>query len=390
MIFKSSSPLSPNVEISINNVPTDYMQMQRVIVEEEENKHTMVTIDVSGLAPDILSDYIDKPIKIKINFNGVTGIDFVGYIVFLEPTSVTNDGLVDNSPFQITRMYCMSASYIMKSKKSKSWENVTISDIALSIADTYKLSVAVPKDPYRFIRLVQTNQSDWEFLVNACKKLGYSITITGTHLHIWDPFKLLGRNISYAVLQSLKGSYGNVVPTNGQILSFEGQIGAVTSSASRTSDILHILDKDGLLMSLSSSVTDNTSGLSDPLESMFKNTLNVNVDNYEMGKRLVEGALRKKFSNTAKVIVTSSPEIRPGSIVKIDKYNSKLDGFWYVKSTKHELTKSELITTLMVATDGTTLLNPVYNTVEEHVTPPTPSLLSNIWVSSIHSAVIYS
>lgn len=390
MIFKSSSPLSPDVKISIDNVSTDYTQMQRIIVEEEENKHTMVTIDISGLNPEILTEYIDKPIKIKIDFNGVTGIDFVGYVVFLEPTSVTHDGLVNHSSFQLTRMYCMSSSYVMKSKKSKSWENVTISDIAVNIADNYKLSVAVPNDSYRFTRLAQTNQSDWAFLVDACKKLGYSLTITGTHLHIWDPHKLLGRSISYATLQSITGSYGNVVPTNGQIISFEGRVGAVTSAASRTADTLHILDKDGLLMSLASSVTEDTSGLSEPLESMFTDTLNVNVDSYEMGKRIVEGALRKKFSNTAKIVVTGSPEIRPGSIVKVDKYNSKLDGFWYVKSTKHELTKSELITTLMVATDGTTLTNPVYNTVESYVTPPTPSLLSNIWVSSTHSAVIYS
>ena len=390
MIFKSSSPLSPNVEISIGTVPTDYMQMQRIIVEEEENKHTMVTIDIGGLSPDSLSDYIDKPIKIKIDFNGTPGIDFVGYIVFLEPTSVTQHGLVDSSPFQITRMYCMSSSYIMKSKKSKSWENVTISDIAISIADTYKLSVAVPNDSYRFPRLTQTNQSDWSFLVDTCKNLGYSVTITGTHLHIWDPYKLLGRNISYSVLQSLTGSYGNVVPVNGQIISFEGRIGAITSSASRTSDILHILDKDGSLMSMASSVTEDYSGLGEPIEAMFTDTLNINVDSYEMGKRIVEGALRRKFSNTAKVVITSSPELRPGSIVKIDKYNSKLDGFWYVKSTKHELTKSELFTTLNIATDGTTTVNPVYNTVEKFVEPPTPSLLSDTWVSSTHSAVIYS
>jgi hypothetical protein len=390
MIFKSASPLSPTVDISIDKVPTDYTQMQRVTIEEEENKHTLVTIDISGINPETVSDYIDKPISIKIDFDGVTGINFVGYIVFLEPTSVTHDGLVNHSSFQITRMYCMSSSYIMKSKKSKSWENVTISDIAVSIADTYKLSVAVPKDSYRFTRLVQTNQSDWSFLVDACKKLGYSITITGTNLHIWDPYKLFGRNISYAVLKSITGSYGNVVPTYGQIISFEGRIGAVTTSATRTSDTLHILDKDGLLMSLSSSITDDTSGLSNSLESLFTDTLNINVDNYEMGKRIVKGALRRKFSNTAKVVVTSSPELRPGSIVKVDKYNSKLDGFWYVKSAKHELTKSELFTTLMIATDGTTTTTPVSNTVETFVEPPTSSLVSDVWVSSTHSAVIYS
>ena len=390
MIFKSSSPLSPNVDVAIDNVPTDYLQMQRIIVEEEENKHTMVVIDFSGMSPDIVADYIDKPIKIKIDFSNLSGIEFFGYIVFLEPTSVTNHGLVEGSPFQLTRLYCMGASYVMKSKNSKSWENVTLSDIALKIADTYKLSVAVPKDDYRFTRLTQTNQSDWSFLVETATKLGYSVSVTGTHIHIWDPYTLLSRNISYSVLTNIIGNAGNITPSIGQILSFEGRIGAVTSSASRTPDTLHVLDRDGSLMTISSSLTDEPSGFGDSLESKFTNTISTNADTYEMGKRLVSGNLRKKFSNTANVLITGSPEIRPGGIVKINKYNSKLDGFWYVTSTKHELTKSELISTIKIATDGTAVSTPTYNKTEVYVDPPTPSLLKSTWVSSVHSAVIYN
>lgn len=389
MIFKSASPLSPDVTISIDNVPTNYIQVQRIVIDEEENYHTLVVVDFSGMAADLLTEYIDKPIRITITSNGVTGVDFVGYIMFLEPTSVTNDGLVDGSPFQITRLYCMGASYIMKSKKSKSWENVTISDIALAIANSYKLSVAVPKDSYKFSRLTQTNQSDWSFLVEVSKKLGYSVSITGTHIHIWDPYTLLSHNISYSVLQNISGNFGDVSPTSGQILKFEGRIGAVTTTATRAPDTLHILDKDGNLVSVSSSLSNEISGFGDLLESKFTNTLNNNVDNYEMGKRLVNGALRSKFSNTATVMITGSPEIHPGGIVKINKYNSKLDGFWYVTASKHELTKSELITTLKIATDGTSVDTPIYNKTEIYTEPPAASLIDDSWVSSTHYAVIY-
>lgn len=389
MIFKSASPLSPNVDIAIDNVPTNYLQVQRIVVEEEEDKHTMVVVDFSGISPDIIADYIDRPIKITINFDGVSGLDFVGYIVFLEPTSVTKNGLVNNSPFQLTRMYCMGSSYIMKSKKSRSWDNMTLSDIAINIADNYKLSVSVPADSYRFPRLMQTNQSDWAFLVEVSKKLGYSVSVTGTHLHVWDPYTLLSRNISYSVLQNISGANGDVTPTNGQILRFEGRIGAVTSMATRAPDTLHMLDKDGNLISLSSSLTDEVSGFGDPLESRFTNTLNTNVDNYEMGKKLVSGALRHKFSNSATVTVTGSPEIRPGGIVKITKYNSKLDGFWYVTSTKHELTKSELVSTIKIATDSTAVDTPTYNKTEAYSEPPRASLLDGTWVSSTHSVNVY-
>lgn len=389
MIFKSASPLSPIVDITIDNVPTNYLQVQRIVVEEEENKHTMVVVDFSGMSPDIITDYIDKPIKVTINFDGISGVDFVGYIVFLEPTSVTKYGLVNNSPFQITRMYCMGASYVMKSKKSRSWDNMTISDIATTIADNYKLSVSVPSDTYRFLRLTQTNQSDWSFLVETSKKLGYSVSVTGTHIHIWDPYTLLSRNISYSVLRNINGSGGDVTPSSGQILRFEGRIGAVTSMATRAPDIIHMLDKDGNLISLSSSLTEEVSGFGDPLESRFTNTINTSVDNYEMGKKLVSGALRQKFSNSATVTITGTPEIRPGGIVKITKYNSKLDGFWYVTSAKHEITKSELVSTINIATDSTGVDVPTYNRAEVYTEPPRASLLDGSWVSSTHSVNIY-
>lgn len=390
MIFKSASPISPNVSISIDKVPTDYMQIQRIVIEEEENKHTMAVLDFAGIAPDTLLDYVDKPIRVSIDFDGLSGTDFVGYITFLEPTSVTHQGLVNSSPFQLTRMYCMSASYIMKSKKSRAWENVTLSDIALRIADSYKLSVAVPMNSYRFTRLTQSNQSDWAFLVETSKKLGYSVSITGTHLHIWDPFTLLNRNISYSVLQNISGANRDVTPSSGQILKFEGRLGAVTSSATRSPDTLHVLSKDGVLSSLSSSLTEEVSGFGDVLQSRFSDTVSINADSYEMGKRLISGELRHKFSNTATVVITGSPEIRPGGIVKIEKYNSKLDGFWYVTSAKHEINRSELVSTLTLATDSTAVETPTYNKTTPYMEPPKPSLIGGTWVSSTHSAIVYN
>lgn len=273
MIFRTASPVSPDVEIAIDNVPTNYLSLQRIVIEERENTHSLVVLDFTGLDPEVLTMYIDKPISLTINFDSASTTSFNGYIAYLEPTSRTKDGLVNNSPFQITRLYCFGASYVMRSKKSQAWENVSISDIATNIASTYRLSVSVPNDSYRFPRLVQAGMSDWAFLVMACSRLGYSCIVRGTHIHIWDPYKAIGRSISYTTLRTIRGNEGNVNPTLGQILNFDARIGAVSTSGSRTPDTLHMLDKNGTVLSIQSSLLDETSGLGTPIQSLFSDTM---------------------------------------------------------------------------------------------------------------------
>jgi hypothetical protein len=389
MIFKTASPTSPDVSITIDNVPTNYLSLQRISIEEKENNHNLVILDFSGLDPNSLFDFVDKPIYINISFPSLGGVTFHGYIGFLEPHSETNNGLVNQSAFQITRMYCFGASYMMKSKKSKAWENVTISDIAKTIADTYKFSVSVPKDPYRFPRLVQSSKSDWEFLKETCNTLGYSISARGTHLHIWDPFQAMNHRISYAVLKTIAGLNGNVSPNVGQVLNFDATIGNVSTGGERTPETIHILDKNNVVLSVGGDLNKETSGLGTPLESPFTDTLSKNADSYEMANKFVMGSLRNKFSMSAIVQITGNPTIKPGGIVKLDKYNTDFDGFWYVRSARHDITHSQLVTTLEMVKDS--IGDATYTTegTEDYVSPPTPSLINKRWISSTNYVNTY-
>lgn len=389
MIFKSASPISPDVSIIIDNANVDYFALQRISLEQRENQHDMLVLDFSGLNPELITGYVEKPITVTISYPNLKETSFYGYITFIEPTSVTNNGLVDGSPFQLVRMYCVGSSYVMKSKASKAWENVTISDIALTIADTYDFSVSVPLDTYRFTRLAQTAESDWEFLVRVSKKLGYAVSLHGTHLHIWDSYKTMRREVSYASLDTLKGLGGDVTPNLGQIIMFEAQYGALTPESTRAPDTIHVLDKDGQITSISSSLIEETSGMGEPIQSIFSNTLNENADTYEMGHRLVSGALRTSFSVTAKVMITGLPILKPGSIVKVNKYESDFDGYWYVQEVQHLITKSELVSYLKIATDSKPVQTLATNIARPYLEPPTPSLIQGKWVSSTNFVEIY-
>jgi hypothetical protein len=389
MIFKSSSQLSPNVEVSIDNVPVNYMTLQRITVEEKENMHNLAMLDFIGMNTELIHEYLGAPITFSIELPGKDIFTFHGYITFAEPVSVAHDGVVNNSPFQTTRLYCFGPSYEMKSKQSRVWENNTISEIATQIADKYKFSVSVPNDTYRFPRLVQSGQSDWQFLVTAAERLGYSVLMDGTHIRIWDPYSALYQNVSYTMLLTIRGGRGDVSPQPGQILSFEGRIGAVTPDGSRSTDTIHMLDKSGQLLSVTNSTDFESSGLATGLAPKFNNVLTANADSFDTANRLVTGALRRKFPMTASLEVVSDPSIKPGGIVNINEYNTEFDGFWYVKSVRHEITQSYMQTYLEIARDGLGKTATAKKVTAPYVAPPEPALISNLWVSSQNYALVY-
>lgn len=390
MIFKSSSQLSPNVEVSIDNVPVNYLTLQQITVEETENMHNVAILDFVGMNPQLIHQYIDVPITFSIELRDRSTFNFYGYIVYLEPSTVTKDGLVNNSPFQITSAYCLGTSYKMKSLKSRIWENKTIAEITSEIADKYSFSFSVPNNPFKFSRLTQSGQSDWEFLVKAANRLGYSVLMDGTHVHIWDPFTSMYRTISYSLLLTIRGGKGDVSPQPGQILKFEAKVGAVTPDSSRTPDTLHLVDKTGNLLSVGNETDFESSGLATAIKSQFSNVMTVNADDYDMAQSFVVGALRKKFPITAYVEVVADPSIHPGGIVKIDEYDTDLDGYWYVTAVKHRLTQSHMVTHLELARDALGKESTAKNVSSVYATPPQPALVKESWVASKNYSNIYS
>lgn len=390
MIFKSSSPLSPSVDISIDNVPVNYMTLQRITVEEKENMHNMTVLDFVGMNPELMHQYLNTPIQVKIELRDRPAYTFYGYIVYLEPTSVTKDGVVNKSPFQITRAYCFGTSYKMKSKVSRTWENISLPEIATELADKYMFSVSVPDNPYRFARIAQKSESDWQFLVKVSNLLGYSVLMEDTHLRVWNPFKTVYHNVSYSMLMNIRGSRGDVSPQPGQILKFEGRIGAVTTDGARTPDTIKFLDKDGQTLSVNNGEDFESTGFGTVLQSEFENVLNINADNYAMANALATGELRKKFPMTAHVEIVADPSIRPGGLVYINEYNTEFDGFWYVNAVNHELTQSHMLTRLDISRDSMGTTTTDVPTASAYVSPPAPSYFNGKWRSSSEHVHIYS
>lgn len=347
MIISSEAQLELKFEVFIDTATIEYTSIKRVNIELSENMHDLAVLDIAGLPAEYLTEYIDLPIAIRVVVGRSRSLLFNGYISYLEPESVNKDGLINKSPFQLTRMYCFGASYTMRSRKNAAWNNVTLTDIVSTFSDRYDFSASVPQNTYVFPRLIQSGESDWSLLKKACNYLGYRVSMRTTHIDIWDPYTTLSR-YSTIPIYAMYGNSGGLNAQPGQVLKFNATVGVVTPESAKIPDKIHALVDDQIV-----TLERNTStGYGTPVESFFADEVAQNASSVSMAQAVLQGRSREKFPYTAHVEVVGDPAIQPGMVVQLLRYNSNLDGLWIVKSARHEFLRGSAISYLTIEKDS--------------------------------------
>lgn len=347
MITSGASSLELKFEVFINDAPFDFTSIQRVNIELEENKHNLATLDIAGLPPQYLTSYIDKPIIIRTSLGQQREYTFIGYVVYLEPESVTKHGLVNRSPFQLTRVYCFGSSYPMRGRKARAWNSYTLPQLAKELAENYNLTVSVPNDPYVFPRLSQSGKSDWGILVDAANYLGYRVITRGIHIDIWDPYTSLS-HMGRASIYAMSGVGGRIQAEPGQIIKFKGIVGAATDpSHVNKNNVYSLIDSEVVNLNLSES-----SGYGSAVEAIFDGTVAENSQSIEQGKAILRRMDRTYFPYTAFVDVVGDPAIQPGMVVDLTRYDSAIDGLWLVKAVRHEMFRGSAMSYLTLVKDS--------------------------------------
>ena len=382
MIFKSTHPGSPDVSVVLSGVSVDYTTIQSVTVDIHENMHDMATITFSGLIPVGITDYIGVPVYISIAAGIGRSVEFYGYVSFIEPLMDTRKGLINNSPVQSAVATCMGASYDMVSPKHRTWEKITLPQLVESIATTYGYSYAVPADSFVWQRLLQNGISDWDLLSKACQAIGYSVTMSATHIHIYDPYKTISRQLPYAELVTVKGAYGDIQYAPGRIMEFKGLFGNTTLDGTVYNYDFVSIDSSGKLIQTSTS-NESFSKYGELVERSKTAEMSANVTSQEMLNKVAEASTKSNYPYNATVLTTGIPDPVPGSVVKIDKYASNFDGLWLVRGVKHTISRSNYITELTISTDSNTGKQYETNPGSAFKTPPVPQLNNNKWVASV-------
>jgi hypothetical protein len=385
MITTGASNLKLNFNVVIDGIALNFVDVRMISVELHENMHNMAVIHVAGIPADSLTDYINRPILIEMGIGELSQHTFYGTIIYLEPESKTHDGLVNGSPFQITKIFCMGPTFAMRGKKTRAWDKRTLPQLAGQLASEYGLSVSVPNSTYVYPRLVQNGKSDWEILVEAVEYQGFRMMSRGTHIEIWDPYTLLNRNGGAIPITTLKGTQGDVTPDLGQVIEFKAQVGASTPGGQGVPNTVHVL-ADGQIKTIN---LVESSGYGDAIPRPYSNEANENLTSVEQAETFL-GAKFLPISGSCTVV--GNFNIQPGTLVNLFKYDSKIDGVWIVESAKHEMFRGSGLSYLTLrrdslARDGAiTITRPA----TPPIIPPQPVLRDGRWRSSQEVIDVYA
>lgn len=384
MIFRSNTPLSPSVEVSISGVPFDYLSLQQVELDLSEDKHDLIRLRVTGMPPKTVVSFVNAPVRVSWS-QGNQGHEFRGYVAYVLPTYQSNVGLINNSPLQVTDVICMGASFVMKAKKNRLWEKVSLEAIVSKLALEYRFSYEIPQDNFRFFRLVQSGESDWEFLLRVVHDLGYSMTAHGTHIHVFNRMRAVTRNISYHRLLIPGRSSLSLEPN--QILRFDGTVGYVTPEGNSNVDTLSVLDNAGKVTTLSR--TSPTTRTGDALPNLFTDQLSGTSTSVDYARKTLASRGRHKFPFSAKIEATGTPGVLPGGLVLVDDFESQFDGLWYVTDICQTLTRDRHYSEISVLKDTTKgTISGAANA--RNINVPPSVLSGGAWRSSSQTGTTYA
>jgi hypothetical protein len=376
MITKPTHGVFPDTDLTIGDIAIDYSSMNRMSLYLSENQHDALVVHINGLPPKSVTQLHGKPVHLKMTVSGACQV-FAGYVADVRPESSSSFGLMNKSPFQQVEVICMGASYRMRGSRSRSWNGYRLSDIAKDMAYTYGFDLDAPNDSSIHPALLQTNESDWQFLTRYANDLGYSVNVHGTHMHVYDPYKALSRQNSVYRLTTIIGDKSPAVTSPGQILEFTG-----------TFSHRHI---DGDYKRADIPVINPTNSVYDVASSaglaQFPHRSPEFADNYAEAQRRLGVLQKDRYDYYADVRVVGTVSCVPGGVVLVDKYEGEFDKYWYVQEVKHTVHSDAFFTDLKIARNINSELK---NTNTKRLNRKLKSeYRGGAWLSPSRTAVVY-
>lgn len=385
MIFRNAYNDAPLLSVLVNRGTVPDRQIVAVELTMSENKHDMAIITYSGFPGLAVTEYIGLPVSINLGNNEANVVTFVGYVAYVDIEANSRMGVVNDSLIQAARVVCFGSSYEMKQIKSRVYTDTTLSKLVADIAKTYKLSYSVPSNNYTFKVIEQAGKSDWEMLVDTANSIGYYVTVSGTHIHVYDTFSSYFRSIPPVVLSSL-GESTQRQP--GAIYEFKGTFGDVTPDGEHADWSLKSFDVLRKEIEVSS-VNGKRSGLGKALVPRFTHELAMNAVSQDALRQFVNKYTKQGFPMNAEVSVMGNTSALPGRLALVSKYDSKFDGYWFISEVKHVVNSAHFVTTLKIKTDSTNELGIQQIPGSVYREPPQPILSNNRWVSSREFSYVY-
>jgi len=345
VIIGAPGSTSPKYSIVLDGVPFDYTSLSEIRIGMKENHHDVLSVKVAGFPTRMVNKYKGRAISLEVSTGPFYQETFSGYVESVNPTSDVKTGPVNHSPLQTAEIVAMGASCGMKGAQTHVWEGVTLSDLAVELAGKYSMSVDVPRTSLTYERILQSQESDWQFLVRVSNQLGYRVTCHGTHIHIFDPYSSVGRGISRSNLVDFVAATASNGPLQpGTVHKFDVQSNQSHADGVYLDSIVTVLGEgDAAPYDIS---TSDILEIGKPAR--FQHRIAHPVDNYEEGLRMLHSENKNHYDHDASVGCSLLLGCRPGGVVYTDGYGNDLAGFWYVSEVDHTIAQGKAVTSLSV------------------------------------------
>lgn len=286
---------------------------------------------------------------------GTRKAEWLGYVSSVQ----RKGGAQQGKPMKV---YCVGSSYVLKQKKTKTYKNKTVTEVAAKIAKENGLRFVGENDTRRFPHLSISGHSQWEWLHEQANRIGYAMYVKGTDLVFRPIDKLLDEQATDTALFQL----------------WDPSVPRMLNQIDRTLDKLDVMTgenmEDGEFTRGIKQVggVDPVSGKSFTARKSPTNTgsaLRVNVsaslfDDFSQGhvahskkdaKHAAEASAHlARFNLPAKAYGQGDPRVRPYQLVYVEGSGVQTDGYWLVKEAIHKFVFGGSYSIEMhLATDGT-------------------------------------
>jgi hypothetical protein len=260
------------------------------------------------------------------------------------------------------KVYCVGSSFVLKQRKTKTYKDKTIPEIAASIAKENNLKFVGENHSRRFSQLVISGHTQWEWLHEQANRIGYVMYVQGTNLVFRPIDKIIDETSSDAPVFQM---WDSTIPKQSahpdrtldhfKVMVGENIEGYGPDRASK--QIGGVNPVTGESFTAKRSPSETGSGIRELLSDTLFNDFNSDqVANSKLdAKNAAESSAHlARFNIPAKILGQGDPRVSPYKLIYVEGSGNQTDGFWVVNEVTHRLFFSGIYSLeMLVLTDGT-------------------------------------
>lgn len=341
--------------VSFPTLPSLKVLPKYVDLIQKQYKHDVLILDYKTMSPKWIK-LLKTGVPVKFTWKqGTRQKVWFGYISTVKRMNKAR-GLL---PMQI---HCTGASFVLKKRSNKTYKNKTIPEVAALIAKKNGLKFIGENHSRRFSQLSVSGHSQWEWLHEQARRIGYAMYIDGTNLVFRPIDKLIDAMSSDAPLfqywdSQIPKSYHFLDRTLDGISILNGENVEDTMDARAIKTVSGVHPTTGKAFHASKSPSKTGKALRSKVsDTLFEEHQSHQVtSSSKEAKEAAEGAAHlARFNLPANANGQGDPRVRPYSLVYIQGLGEVSDGHWLVRSSHHKFKYGgDYLLEMKIATDGT-------------------------------------